>query len=195
MVIGINAFDQPNVAESKKNTNNLLDEWKQKGDFQKPSNDFKIDNYTVYAGKANAQLQGGKYSSVEAVIEAFSDLAKPGDYVAMLPYFMLTDERNKVLQAWREKIRDKHKVATTLLNGPRYLHSTGQLHKGGPDTGLYLMIVGPNEKEIPIPGEKFGFATLHEAQSLGDYRSLNDMGRRLLLINIGDDIDKGLAGI
>ena len=195
MVIGINAFDQPNVAESKKNTNNLLDEWKQKGDFQKPTNDFKIGDYTVYAGNANAQLQGGKYSSVEAVIEAFSDLAKPGDYVAMLPYFMLTDERNKILQDWREKIRDKHKVATTLLNGPRYLHSTGQLHKGGPDTGLYLMIVGPNEKEIPIPGEKFGFATLHEAQSLGDYRSLNDKGRRLMLINIGDDIDKGLAGI
>ena len=195
MVIGINAFDQPNVAESKKNTNNLLDEWKQKGDFQKPTNDFKIGDYTVYAGNANAQLQGGKYSSVEAVIEAFSDLAKPGDYVAMLPYFMLTDERNKILQDWREKIREKHKVATTLLNGPRYLHSTGQLHKGGPDTGLYLMIVGPNEKEIPIPGEKFGFATLHEAQSLGDYRSLNDKGRRLILINIGDDIDKGLAGI
>ena len=195
MVIGINAFDQPNVAESKKNTNNLLDEWKQKGDFQKPTNDFKIGDYTVYAGNANAQLQGGKYSSVEAVIEAFSDLAKPGDYVAMLPYFKLTDERNKILQSWREKIRDKHQVATTLLNGPRYLHSTGQLHKGGPDTGLYLMIVGPNEKEIPIPGEKFGFATLHEAQSLGDYRSLNDKGRRLILINIGDDIDKGLAGI
>ena len=195
MVIGINAFDQPNVAESKKNTNNLLDEWKQKGDFQKPTNDFKIGDYTVYAGNANAQLKDGKYSSVEAVIEAFSDLAKPGDYVAMLPYFKLTDERNKILQSWREKIRDKHQVATTLLNGPRYLHSTGQLHKGGPDTGLYLMIVGPNEKEIPIPGEKFGFATLHEAQSLGDYRSLNDKGRRLILINIGDDIDKGLAGI
>src|SRR6202012_1065089 len=98
-------------------------------------------------------------------------MAKPGDYIAFLPYFLMTDRRTRVMQEWRMLARDGAKVATTLLNGPRYLHSTGQLHKGGPATGLYIILVGDEKKELPIPDEKYGFATLHEAQSLGDYRS------------------------
>ena len=97
------------------------------------------------------------------------------------------------MQAWRIQLRDKLRTATTLLNGPRYLHSTGQLHKGGPDSGLYILLVHNEDHDLPIPGEQFGFSTLHEAQPLGDFRSLNDKGRRVIRINLGDDIDKGLA--
>jgi len=106
---------------------------------------------------------------------------------------MMTDSREKMLEDWRMQTRDRLKTATTLLNGPRYLHSTGQLHKGGPDSGLYIILVGNEDKDLPIPDEQFGFATLHEAQSLGDFRSLNDKGRRVIRINIGKDIDGGLA--
>jgi hypothetical protein len=92
-------------------------------------------------------------------------------------------------------MRDELKEATTLLNGPRYLHSTGQLHKGGPDTGLYIILIGEEEGDLTIPGEKFGFATLHMAQALGDFRSLNDKGRRVILIKLGKDIDEGLEKV
>jgi transaldolase/glucose-6-phosphate isomerase len=122
----------------------------------------------------------------------FTDLAQPGDYIAFLPYFFMTDNRTHIMQSWRQMMGNKLKVATTLLNGPRYLHSTGQLHKGGPGTGLYIILAGGEEKELPIPGEKYGFATLHEAQSLGDFRSLSDKWRRVILIDLGKDIDKGL---
>ena len=89
-------------------------------------------------------------------------------------------------------MRDELKVATTMLNGPRYLHSTGQLHKGGPDSGLYVILVGDEEKDLAIPSEKFGFETLHQAQALGDFRSLDDKGRRVIRIHLGKDIDAGL---
>ena len=126
-------------------------------------------------------------------IDAFTALARPGDYVAFLPYFMMTDERTQIMQAWRMHARGTLKTATTLLNGPRYLHSTGQLHKGGPNSGLYILLVHNEDSDLPIPGQQFGFGTLHEAQSLGDFRSLNDKGRRAIRINLGNDIDAGLG--
>ena len=192
MVIGINPFDQPNVEESKKNTNNILEDWKKDGGFKKASPVFEHDGFSVYGSKATQCVADKNYGSIGGFIEAFFGLAQPGDYIAFLPYFMMTDYRTKILEEWRMATRDNYKTATTLLNGPRYLHSTGQLHKGGPDTGLYIILAGDEGKELPIPDEKFGFATLHEAQSLGDFRSLDDKGRRVIRINIGNDIDKGL---
>jgi len=190
IVIGINPFDQPNVAESKKNTSNLLEEWQKEGHFKPAEPLLSLDGFAVYGGKPVAQIKNSK--SIEEAIEIFGVLAEPGDYIAFLPYFNMTNSRAKVLQTWRLSMRDKLKDATTLLNGPRYLHSTGQLHKGGPATGLYIILVSEEKERLPIPGEKYGFETLHEAQSLGDYRSLDDKGRRVIRINLGSDIDKGL---
>jgi len=192
MVLGINPFNQPNVEESKKNTNNLLDDWKKDGNFKKAEPIFRNEDFSIYGSKAIKELEEKKYEQTDEFISAFTALAQSGDYIAFLPYFMLTDERAKMIQAWRMYVRDKLKTATTLLNGPRYLHSTGQLHKGGPDSGLYILLVDNESRELPIPGEKFGFSILHEAQSLGDFRSLDDKGRRVIRINLGSDIDKGL---
>ena len=192
MVLGINPFDQPNVEESKKNTNNILEDWKKDGSFKKAEPIFNNEDFSIYGGAAIKDLDHKKYEQTDAFIAAFTALAQPGDYVAFLPYFMLTDERAKIMQAWRMQARDQLKTATTLLNGPRYLHSTGQLHKGGPDSGLYILLVHNEENDLPIPGEQFGFGTLHAAQSLGDFRSLDDKGRRVIRINLGNDIDKGL---
>jgi transaldolase/glucose-6-phosphate isomerase len=193
VVMGINPFNQPNVEESKKNTSQLLEGWSKDGDFKIPEPLVKMEDISVYDGKETEQLAADHYSSAGDMINAFTAMAKPNDYIALLPYFMMTDHRTKILQTWRELLRDDLKMATTLLNGPRYLHSTGQLHKGGPDTGLYIILIGDEEKDLAIPGEKFGFATLHDAQALGDFHSLDNKGRRVIRICLGKNIDEGLS--
>src|SRR6185312_10706745 len=193
IVIGINAFDQPNVEESKKNTNELLEGWLKEGSFKKAEPLLKIEDISIYGGKEAEYLLTKHYDSVGSFVKSFIEQAKPNDYIALLPYFQMTDYRVKILQTWRQHMRDEVKKATTLLNGPRYLHSTGQLHKGGPDSGLYIILTSDEkEEDLPIPGKKFGFATLHQAQSLGDFRSLNDKGRRVIRIQLDKDIDDDL---
>jgi len=192
IVMGINSFDQPNVEESKKNTRQLLDGWKKEGSFKKAEPLLKKEDISIYGGKTIQKSAGDQYETVGDFVAEFTSQARQHEYIALLPYFLLTDNRMKILKTWRQQMRDELKVATTLLGGPRYLHSTGQLHKGGPDTGLYIILVGEEENKLPIPGEKFGFETLHQAQALGDFRSLDDKGRRVIRINLGSDIDHGL---
>ncbi|MEO8085450.1 MAG: transaldolase, partial [Bacteroidota bacterium] len=191
MIIGINPFDQPNVEESKKNTNDLLQGWKKEGDFKKATPVFKSENITIYAGK-KTKVSDSNPNSIGQLVNSFTSLAEPNNYIALLPYFLMTDHRTGILQTWRQSMRDELKEATTLLGGPRYLHSTGQLHKGGPDSGLYILMIGDEKEDLIIPGEKFGFETLHQAQALGDFRSLSDKGRKVILMNLGKDIDAGL---
>jgi transaldolase/glucose-6-phosphate isomerase len=195
VIIGINPFDEPNVAESKKNTDNLLEEWKGTGVFKKSEPLLDQDGIAIYGNDKLKQDTGIAKSSIGELIGSFTGLSGPHDYIALLPYFEMTASRTKILQAWRQQIRNDRRAATTLLNGPRYLHSTGQLHKGGPDTGLYIIITAEEDKDLAIPEEKYGFATLHQAQALGDYRSLDDKGRRVIRIGLGKNIDEGLYKI
>ncbi len=192
IVIGINAFDQPNVEESKKNTSEILVRWCKDGSFKTSIPLLKTGDISIYSGKKTEHLAVNHTESVGAFVNGFTTLAGANDYIALLPYFTMTDRRTKILNVWRKAMRSDFKTATTLLNGPRYLHSTGQLHKGGPDTGLYILLVHEETKALSIPGEKFGFDVLHQAQALGDFRSLDDKGRRVLRIDLGKDIDKGL---
>jgi hypothetical protein len=194
-IIGINPFDEPNVAESKMNTDHLLKDWEHEHSFRKSSPVLNTGNISIYMAGKTKSLLHKKQSSAGALLKSFTAMAQPGDYIALLPYFLKTDKRTKFLQSWRREMRDNLGIATTLLEGPRYLHSTGQLHKGGPDTGLYLFLIGDEYEKLAIPGEKFGFETLHHAQALGDFRSLNDKGRRVILIDLGKDIDKGLSDL
>ena len=154
---------------------------------------MKDENVSVYTGKEAAKLSVNYDDSIGSFVNTFTSMAKPNDYIALLPYFLMTDKRTKILQSWRQKMRDRLKEATTLLNGPRYLHSTGQLHKGGPDTGLYIILIGDDPNDLAIPGQKFGFATFHQAQALGDFRSLDEKGRRVILIRFGKGVDEGLS--
>jgi len=195
MVIGINPFDQPNVAESKKNTENILDEWSAEDAFHKIVPMFKQDGIKIFEGTKTHELIHGSQNSLRAVMSSFLKLSQENDYVALLPYFEITSYRNNLLQTWREQIKKKLKHATTLLNGPRYLHSTGQLHKGGPDSGLYILLTADEGEEISIPGQKYGFATLHQAQALGDFKSLDTKGRRVIRIHLGENIDAGLTTV
>ena len=168
-----------------------MNDWLKEGSFKKAEPSLTAGKVLVYAGTQAAEA-AQKSKSLSELMNAFASLAHQNDYVAILPYLLLTEQRMATLQSIRLHFRNQLKVATTLLNGPRYLHSTGQLHKGGPNSGLYIILIGGNKEKLPIPGEKYDFATLHQAQALGDFRSLNDKQRRVIYVDLGSDIDKGL---
>jgi hypothetical protein len=147
-VLGINAFDQPNVAEAKEATKTILD-----------------------AGDAPDEALGD--------VDALLQQVKPGDYVAIQAYLAPSPATHDALQRARIAIRDRTRVATTLGFGPRFLHSTGQLHKGGPNTGVFVQVVDdPRASDASIPGKPFTFGEVIRAQALGDLRSLRAHGRR-----------------
>jgi hypothetical protein len=120
-------------------------------------------------------------------------MVSPGDYVALTEYFPETPERDRLIAQIRETIASELHVATTTGYGPRFLHSTGQLHKGGADNGVFLQLTADDPIDLKIPGEPFTFATLARAQALGDFQSLASRGRRALRVHLGNDIDRGLA--
>ncbi|MEA2163322.1 MAG: transaldolase / glucose-6-phosphate isomerase [Thermoanaerobaculia bacterium] len=172
-VLGIDAFDQPNVQESKDNTKRLLEEFKSSGTMHTDDVQVKPDD--------------------AAAIGTLLGSVKAGDYVALTEYFVESPERDKAIASLREVIGRELHVATTTGYGPRFLHSTGQLHKGGPDTGVFMQLTGGSHADVPIPNEKFGFGVLVRAQAIGDLQSLTSRKRRAISIDLGDDIDAGLA--
>jgi transaldolase / glucose-6-phosphate isomerase len=175
-ILGINVFDQPNVQEAKDLTKKVLSE----------GNPPTVGEGIRWAGQQGATL--------EAAIQALLAQVRTGDYVALLAYIAPDAEHDHTLNPIRLAIRDKYRVATTLGYGPRYLHSTGQLHKGGPNTGVFLEIVGDDPKDVQIPGEKFSFGVLKQAQALGDFHALRNHGRRVLRIQV-NDVAQGLVKI
>jgi glucose-6-phosphate isomerase len=167
-ILGINVFDQPNVQEAKDLTKKVLSE----------GNPPTVGEGIRWAGQPGATL--------EAAIQALLGQVRAGDYVALLAFVAPTAEHDRALNAIRLAIRDTYRVATTVGYGPRYLHSTGQLHKGGPNTGVFLQLVGDDADDLPIPGEKFSFGVLKQAQALGDFQALRNHGRRVLRIQARD---------
>jgi len=162
--LGINPFDQPNVAESKANTDRVLQQ--------------------LVAGQVPSAPPAVEPAHLRESLAAWIAGIGRGDFVAVLAYVPPSAGHDAVLTAMRVAIRDALGVATTAAYGPRYLHSTGQLHKGGAPTGAFLMIEtdGP---DLPVPGEDYGFGTLELAQALGDLIALERRGRRLLRVRLG----------
>ena len=112
--------------------------------------------------------------------------ARPGEYLAIQAYLPRSDEHQRRLHAVRMRLRDRLRVATTVGFGPRFLHSTGQLHKGGPNSGVFVQVVDPPREDVPIPGQPFTFGTLIAAQSAGDLQSLRSRGRRVARVHMAD---------
>ena len=173
-LIGVDAFDQPNVQESKDNTKKLLEEFTTTGKMSGSESPQRID-------VANADAIAGLLAKVKA-----------GDYVALTEYFAETIDRDAKLAEIRETIARELRVATTSGYGPRFLHSTGQLHKGGGDNGVFLQLTGGRGPDVPIPNEKFTFGTLVRAQATGDFQSLVSRNRRVLSIDLGENVEEGL---
>jgi hypothetical protein len=129
------------------------------------------------------------------VLAALFKGRKEGDYIALLNFIEETPEHESAIEMIRAELRNTTRLATTAGYGPRYLHSTGQLHKGGPANGIFLQLTAPNHTDLPIPGEPYGFSILEEAQALGDLESLLRRGRRAVRIDLGDDSSKGLQDL
>ncbi len=186
-VIGVNPFDEPNVAEAKAATKRVLQQVAALGHF--PTHDPRaVDAPLAVHATASYGVSGG---DAKAWATAFLSGLKPGDYAAMLAYLHRTDARHAALERIRQAILRATGNATTLGYGPRYLHSTGQLHKGGPSTGAFLQITS-EEGDEPIPGESFSFQVLRDAQAAGDYEVLVAHELRTMRVHMRGDAEAGL---
>jgi transaldolase / glucose-6-phosphate isomerase len=191
-LLGIDAFDQPNVQESKDNTKRLLAEYVQNGSFTQQSLIVADNTLRVFGDveTRDALRRGG--SSLPEIVAAHIARLNSGDYFAITQCIEELNNYEALLREIRVAVRDEKKVATTSGYAPRFLHSTGQLHKGGPDTGVFIQLTSDDINDIEIPGEKFSFAALKQAQALGDFESLASRHRRAIRIDLGGDVEKGL---
>lgn len=184
--LGINPFDQPNVLEAKDATKELLSSFVRRGRLDERTTVAANDLVTVYGEEEQEDR------SVEEVLRAHLATVKPGDYIAFLNYIEETPRVDQKFQELRTRLREGRKCAVTVGYGPRFLHSTGQLHKGGPDAGVFFQIIANDETDFAIPGEEYTFSILKQAQALGDFRALAKRGRRVIGIDLGDNTLAGL---
>jgi len=187
-VIGVNVFNQPNVQESKDNTRAILKELRESGSLPEGKPDLVAEAIAVYGCPQARDL--------EDALAAFFQTAAPGDYCALLAYIQEDDVHTAALtRNLRDPLQRQLKLATTLGYGPRYLHSTGQLHKGGPNSGLYLMFTTDAPEDIAVPERPYRFGELRLAQAIGDLQALQKHGRRVLRFHLGSDVAADLNRI
>ena len=190
--LGINPFDQPNVQESKDATKALLEKYKQDGKFAEQPPLASDGQLTIYGG---GEVGASTALSVPEALREHCAKIKPGDYVALLSYVEETPSVEAAIQEIRTTVRKATSCATTNGFGPRFLHSTGQLHKGGPDSGVFIQITAPDKVDFPVPEAPYTFSVLKDAQALGDFQSLLKHGRRAIRVDLGDDVVAGLDSL
>ena len=125
-------------------------------------------------------------------LKAHLDRLRPNDYFATLAYVEMNDQHQQILQTARHSVRDAKRVATCLGFGPRFLHSTGQAYKGGPNTGVFFQITSDDAQDLPVPDQKYTFGIVKAAQARGDFEVLSERGRRALRVHIGANVSEGL---
>ena len=192
-IIGINAFDQPDVEASKIETRKLTDAYTASGKLPEET-PFATDGafkFFADAGEAAAVGSGGAAS----ILRAHFARAGAGDYVGVLAYIERDAKTREWIERVRLSIRDGLKVATAAEFGPRFLHSTGQAYKGGPNSGVFLQITADDAKDLEVPGEKYTFGVVKAAQARGDFDVLVERGRRALRVHITGDLASGLASL
>jgi len=190
-VIGINPFDQPDVEASKIETKKLTDAYAATGKLPDEAPFLVSDGIKLFTDPRDQDAL--RQESLDDIIKAHLGRAGPGDYVALLAYIDRNPAHIEMLRKLRARIRDAKHVATCVGFGPRFLHSTGQTYKGGPNSGVVLQITADDAKDLPVPGEKFTFGTVKAAQARGDFDVLAERGRRALRVHLGADVDAGLA--
>lgn len=187
--LDINPFNEPNVQESKDNTNRILDQYKQDGKLPEPKPVASDGNITAYGGPQH------NTHSLSDYLHTFLGQVRPADYIAIMAYVQPTEATEAALESLRTYLRDHYKVATTIGYGPRFLHSTGQLHKGGANNGVFIQITGDIQQDVAIPGDLYTFGTLMAAQALGDLYSLENHQRRVIRLHIAGNTVQGLQRI
>jgi transaldolase / glucose-6-phosphate isomerase len=190
-IIGINPFDQPDVEASKVETRKLTDAYAAEGHLPSERPFLQDDGLQLFADEKNAVVLQDA-GSVDAAIKAHLDRLKLGDYAALLPYLERDEAHVALFRDARTRIRDAKRVATCVGFGPRFLHSTGQAYKGGPNSGVFVQVTADHPQDIPVPGEKYSFGVVEAAQARGDFAVLAERGRRALRVHVTGDLEAGL---
>src|SRR5258708_14109208 len=185
-IIGINPFDQPDVEASKVATKKLTEEDEGSGSLPAETPVFEADGLKLFADNKNADAlnETMRDYSLGGYLKAHLDRLQAGDYFALLAYVEMNQAHEQTLQSARHSVRDDNRVATCLGFGPRFLHSTGQAYKGGPDTGVFLQITCDDAIDLPVPGQKYTFGIVKAAQARGDFDVLAGRGRRGLPVHL-----------
>jgi transaldolase/glucose-6-phosphate isomerase len=195
-VIGINPFNQPDVEEAKVRALQLTKEYQQTGKIFQPTPFFSEKEIQLFSDEINTRniclLVANNTASIEHYIKAHLSRVKPGDYVDLSAFIEMSAENINLLQQSRALIRDKLKVATCLGFGPRFLHSTGQAYKGGPNTGVFLQITTDPLEDLPVPDTNYTFGLVISAQAQADFEVLTKRSRRFLRIHLGKNVKAGL---
>ena len=192
-MLGVHAFNQPDVEASKKATRQLTAAFEETGKVSDETPFLEDRDLRFFSDSENAKaLQAASGQDAVALLRAHLGLLQTGDYFAINAYIEMNEETCAELQTLRRTVRDAKKVATTLGFGPRFLHSTGQLHKGGPNSSVFLQITSDDAKELDIPGQRYSFGRLKSFQAQGDFAVLAERGRRALRVHLGSDVQAGL---
>jgi transaldolase/glucose-6-phosphate isomerase len=194
-ILGIDPFDQPDVEASKVVTRRLTDEFERTGHLPAETPFLEADGVRLFADPRNAGELAAGGRTLAGVLRAHLGRIRPGDYVALLAYVEMTGAHEEALQAMRMRLRDRYRVATCVGFGPRFLHSTGQAYKGGPNSGVFLQITCDDAQELPVPGQRYGFGVVKAAQARGDFEVLAERGRRALRVHLGADVAAGLRSL
>lgn len=196
MAIGINPFDQPDVEEAKVAARRLTDQVEATGALPSQEPFYEENGVQLFADERNASeltsAVGGR-PSLASYLEAHLARALPGDYVALLAFLAMTPAHIEQLQAARHVVRNHRRVATCLGFGPRFLHSTGQAYKGGPDSGVFVQLTATAATDLGVPGRSYSFGTVQAAQARGDLEVLAERGRRLLRVHLTGDLSSALG--
>jgi len=194
-LIGINAFNQPDVEASKAATRKLTSEYERTGRFPSERPFLEVGGIKLFTddkNEADLKRAGGKPSLVGS-LKAHLNRLRAGDYFALLGYLERNQAHEQALQAIRHAVRDAKRVATCMGFGPRFLHSTGQAYKGGPDNGLFIQITCDDAEDVPVPGQRYTFGVVKAAQARGDFQVMVERGRRALRVHLNADVAAGLA--
>ncbi len=198
-ILDINPFDEPNVTESKNNTSRLLDYYKENGHLPETKPLLVTENAALYADSKMEQMlydlctqHQYQHNTLSGLIAAQLNATQAGDYFALLAYLPMTDEVNAKLEEIQRRLRHVTRRAVTLGYGPRFLHSTGQLHKGGPNNGVFFQLTHESSLDLPIPEAPYTFGVLETAQAAGDLEALQGKNRRALRLHLDGDLIAGL---
>jgi glucose-6-phosphate isomerase len=194
-ILGINPFNQPDVEASKIATRRLTEEYERNGKLPPEQPIFQADGISLFADEPNTTaLRGGAGDdqSLGSYIAAHLNRLSPGDYVALLVYIEMNEAHARSLTTMRTVVRDARRIATCVGFGPRFLHSTGQAYKGGPNSGVFLQITCDDAADLQVPAQKYTFGVVKAAQARGDFEVLAERGRRALRVHLGADVEGGL---
>jgi glucose-6-phosphate isomerase len=194
-IMGINPFNQPDVESAKVETRSLTSAYEKTGKLPERSPVLKDSGVEIYAtDQYAAKLKDvAPSATLEGYLKAHLGQIHGGDYFATLAFLPMFTENEEIIQGFRHKVRDGKRVATSVGFGPRFLHSTGQDYKGGPNTGVFLQITADHAVDVDIPGQKYSFGVVIAAQAAGDLAVLESRGRRALRVHLGKDVVAGLT--